>query len=857
MRRKNHLILWMLVLLLVGCAGCGKKELTYQDVEITSEDDSDWKTAEAGDVISLQNGDIRFEFDTATTHFHVENTKKNIQFDSYLSETDAQYSGEVQKRMNSEITIVYYEEQSEAQYMYSDTDSVANGTYRVVYDEHRIRCYYTFGATEENAFIPHVFSEEMMERFAEELKESGGSDGTAMARRLKGFYKLYTKDTATDSIKTQYPEVDDTALYVINDPEDMVDIAEIVSYMNAINYSITDYKEELESEGLTVGDTAQMPGFVVPVEYSVQEDGFSARILTDKTEEFSDDYKLQSVIMLEYLGGTESQEGQFFVPDGSGALIDWNGHHVSEYSQSFYGDDYSIQADEKNQFSENSSLPVYGLMRPFGGLLTIVEEGAENGTLYAKNTDCSATPNHLYTAFKMRHMDVTDIGKNQLIPIYNLFVEEIAKTCPTQRYVLLSSEESNWTWMAQYVRQYMIDNEWMKVNEKVDTPLYLTYLGMYLKDTNVLGVSYDKKVVFSELDKILDDVRYLSDNQIGDAIIRLEGFTSDGIAQKANNRFELSGKLGSIAELKKLNEITNENGGSLFWDADISFVYKNGNGFSKRDDSAQFLNREFVYRGNYDIVTRKYDNNTLARYFVSPNSYLNYANKQLKDMKQDLGFSMNLSYGKMGMYLGGDYSKKDTVDRTTAVRYLEETLNLAKMDVKQMCFDYGNAYVLPYAAALYNAPLKASDFDGESESVPFYEMVLHGSISYAGTPLNLSYNQIESILRTIEYGAAFSYTLITEDSSTIVGTDLETIYYSMNSRDNLNDFMKLWSRYAEFYREVANQTMISHQKVNDGVFCTTYENGYQAYVNYNDTEYAGHGVTVKAQDFTLVMGGEE
>ena len=49
----------------------------------------------------------------------------------------------------------------------------------------------------------------------------------------------------------------------------------------------------------------------------------------------------------------------------------------------------------------------------------------------------------------------------------------------------------------------------------------------------------------------------------------------------------------------------------------------------------------------------------------------------------------------------------------------------------------GNAYALPYADQIVNVPMESSHFNIVDETVPFYQMVIHGSIDYAGSPINL------------------------------------------------------------------------------------------------------------------------
>ena len=850
---KKYFALLSAVLISVSLTGCSKSTAYKTPVRGSSADDASWKTA-GEEVITLENDSIRLVFDSKTTHFTVENKNNGIKFYSYFNEeSSSTYSADTQKRMNSEMTIVYYEEQSSAQYMFSDTDSVTAGHYRVTYNGNSIRVVYTFGEDENDALVPQVVSEKKMDDLLELMQNDSNPDGAAMSRRMMRFYTLYTADEADKGIIKAYPAIKKTPLYILNDDAGESDKEEIREYMALIGYTQANYAADISDLGLNSEQQSNTPGFIIPVEYSLQTDGFTARVLTDRIEEASSDYKLQSLTFLEYFASSENSNGQFFVPDGSGAVIDWSKNHVSTYSQPFYGSDYSIQSDKMTQLSQNSCLPVYGILRPSGAVMTIIEEGSENGTFYAESPDCSAAPNHIYTMFTMRHMDTTDIGADQLIPVYNLFVEKLSSAFPTQRFILLGSDESSWQTMAKVYRSYLSDNNGIRKTDSAENPdIYLTYWGMALKSSNFLGIPYDKKIVLSTLDDISRDIDTLiSDGNIG-AAVRLNGFSRNGLTPKANNRFSLSGKLGNKNELSKLQEKLQNSGGKLYTDGSFQFVYDTGNGFSKKTDSAHYLNRVPVKRESYDPVTRAFNSGKDIPYFLSPKQYFNYASGYLRGIEKTLGKNPAVSFGTLGKYLGGDYTTHTPVSRTDALMTVQAVLENARSAAESMSFDTGNAYVLPYADDIYNIPLNSSRFDAETTAVPFYPMVIHGLVPYCGEAINFSYDRNEQILRSLEYGAVLSYAVIGKDDSELTGTSIGSLYYSMNSDSNLKEFISLWQRIGAFQRKTANQEIAEHISLGENIFCTVYADQSRAYVNYSDKDYNADGITVKAHDFTLI-----
>lgn len=855
MKIKKLLVLLLAIVLVLASVGCGNKsDLAYEPIkQQQSENDESWTEADTTAQIKLENSKVVVNFDAATTHFTVTDLVNNKVYPSYfVNDGSAIYSDADTSRMDSEVTITYYEEQSPAAFMYSTKDSVANGSYKVTYNDQAIRVYYSFGATQESSFMPEVFAEEAYDALLEKLSDSN-EDGPAMARRMGRFYTLYTKDDATSDIKDKYPVVKKKNIYVVNDTNTESDAIEIREYMEACGYGMEDYAKDLEKLGIENSGDVKSAGFTVPVEYRITEDGFTSTVLTDLIKENNDVYRLQTVTMLEYFGASNVNEGKFFIPDGSGAIIDWDAVHVSAFSGYFYGSDVSVFESEETQLANDLNFPVFGISRQSGGVFAIVEKGAEIGKLNAMNVDTSATPNRIYVDFEVRHMDSTDIGADMLIPVYNIFAKTKTTISPSVRYVFMAADKCEYTHMANYYRDYMIKNGQLKANGKNDTLLYLDYLGLITQDTTFLGVPYKEKIVLSTLEKINNSVKTLQDKGVSNITLRLNGLSDAGLETKANNRFELSKKVGEAEQLTALDKTLAASKGTLYLDGDFSFVYTEGNGFKDKSDSCHYLNRVLVNKTYYNRVTRLYSEGTLPRFFVTPNNYLAYADGFISSAKKEVSLEKyNVSYSSAGKYLGGDYTPKVNIDRVAALNYLEQTLDHAQKNTDNMAFDSGNAYVLPYASDVMNVPLNYSGFDAETECVPFYQMVLHGYVDYAGQSINLSYDSNEYLLRSLEYGAIPYFTLITEKNTNITGTAYETVYFSVNDSAHLENIAKIYERVAPYYTAIQGKKLTGHAQLAKDLYCTTYENGSKMYVNYGNSDVTYEGVTVKAEDFTFV-----
>src|SRR5699024_11857689 len=66
---------------------------------------------------------------------------------------------------------------------------------------------------------------------------------------------------------------------------------------------------------------------------------------------------------------------------------------------------------------------------------------------------------------------------------------------------------------------------------------------------------------------------------------------------------------------------------------------------------------------------------------------------------------------------------------------------------------------------LYTFPTRRS-----SDLIPFYQIVYHGLVDYAGQPINLSSSPSEDMLKCLEYGAVPYYRFIYQPSSAMKET---------------------------------------------------------------------------------------
>ena len=142
-------------------------------------------------------------------------------------------------------------------------------------------------------------------------------------------------------------------------------------------------------------------------------------------------------------------------------------------------------------------------------------------------------------------------------------------------------------------------------------------------------------------------------------------------------------------------------------------------------------------------------------YIVKPAKVSSAAQSLLKDFqKQGLN---SICLGRMGEVLTGDYNVNELRDRNE-VKDVYAKVNQLFEDAGFKIANVGaNSYMLGGTSVLFELPNTSSTHYMTDESIPFYQMVVHGLISYSGEAINQSGNPQRSLLNAVEYGAGLFY----------------------------------------------------------------------------------------------------
>ena len=165
-----------------------------------------------------------------------------------------------------------------------------------------------------------------------------------------------------------------------------------------------------------------------------------------------------------------------------------------------------------------------------------------------------------------------------------------------------------------------------------------------------------------------------------------------------------------------------------------------------------------------------------------------------------------------------------------------------------------NAYALPYADFLTEMPEGGSGYALLGESVPFYYLVVNGSIPYAlETAGNLSPDLQKTKLTWIEYGAAPYFLLSGESSEKLTDTAAESLF-STGYADQKDSAAAVLQEWAALRESLKGQRLCGHERTGENLAVCTYSGGARILVNAGDEDARIAGEPVPARSYRVLPG---
>lgn len=421
----------------------------------------------------------------------------------------------------------------------------------------------------------------------------------------------------------------------------------------------------------------------------------------------------------------------------------------------------------------------------------------------------------------------------------------------TIRFIPTFGEKTKITGMAETVRNYLVSQGKLTKleNKGDDIPLYIENFGSIKTQQKVFGFPVSVQTPLTTFEDCITMLEELKAEGINNINVRYKGWYNGGLYATVPNKIKVDKAIGGEKGLEKLAAYTSENGIGLYPDLEFLHVMKVGtfDGFNYKKDAIQTIDERTAVHKTYSALFQGYEDDGIL--IVTPESIARY----IKNSSADYGkFGLSgISVGSLGDELNSDHNKDYPLTRVDAEEIISEQLAGLKESDGSVMIDSGNAYVLGSADHILGLPLDSSKNVYASAAVPFYGMVLHGYVEYAGTAINLDGDFEYSVLKAIESGASpyFILSYRHENTSELKSFTDFSKYYSIRYNIWKDDLFDTYKKLNDALKTVKYDTITEHEILDTRVVKVTYSGGTSFILNYNTKPVTVDGETVPAMDF--------
>lgn len=588
--------------------------------------------------------------------------------------------------------------------------------------------------------------------------------------------------------------------------------------------------------------------FAVPVEYSLCEDGFRARVRCDQIQE-KGIARIYGLSLLPYVFAQPGDgDGFMLVPDGSGALMYFRSNKTTygKYVAPLYGEDALVSKDYSPTVTEDLMLPMIGMQARKGGFLAVAEQGAALGSVNAIPNGVDNTYNSIYFSFSLRNRQTTTIGATDSFYSTVVTVDEqgpIAVGDISVRYVLLDSTPDNGlSRMAQVGRA--LANAGVEENTPHPAPtMYLSVLGGYQTTLSLAGIRLDTVQKVTPVREMQEILQRLTAKGVNDVAVVYHGYDTQQLQGKITDSLHFSSAVGNRRDWEALADQVGE--GRLFLTYDPMLYTKGSGTASIRTDSVADLSLNKCAVTTYKRSTLFPDSEADTRYLLKIPHSIQVVQQVGEQLRSKLP-GVSLLIAQWGNRLYGDYAEKGT-RRQEAQALLGEAVRqlIEKQAVGLSAPQY---YAARWVGTLMDVPAESSRFLVLDEDVPFYQMVMGGKRTLVSRPLNLYGSPSEQLLHVIRCGMVPQFEVAGSGVTFVQGSGLAGFYgASVDRREQ--EMVEAYQLVEPLLERIAGHYITSYRTQQTGVYEIEYDTGVQVLVNMSEQAYVWNGQTVKPHGF--------
>ena len=588
--------------------------------------------------------------------------------------------------------------------------------------------------------------------------------------------------------------------------------------------------------------------FIIPLKCTLERGRLFFEIVAGKIEEYGTS-RLLNIRIAPYFGASgvaEAEDGFVFVPDGSGAVMDFKDDRgwADSYRKMVYGDD-PAHADYRFTLSHTAiHLPVFGMSVGDRGFTGIIEQGAALCFVEAIQPGYQSRFASVGVGFVYRQLDsrrLSDNTGNERLVYYQ--ARYASNVNPRISYTFIQ-DTTGLADMAAVYRNYLIDI--FGLSRTISPPrLTLEMIGATTKEKSFFGFIVDRPAVVTTFDEASDILQLLQNSNVGSIDCMLYYFSKNGTdaSVPSSLKFDraVGGNSGAARLCKQAGDKTR-----LYYQAEFVDISRASFGWWSWNSAATSVLRTNMIEYRFRQSTNTTDYKSPLSFYLAPNRLKSAAEDYANKLK--LADNEGILFSGMGKKVYSDYGKKNPSSREDTAGVYQDAMDAVGQKTGNVSVDGPNAYSFGHAGLIGNVPVKSSNQECLSRSVPFYSIALHGLVDLSGLPLNGVEGSSQGLLELLT-GVAPTYRMTGRNPNILQNTRLDFIFNTYYA-DWLDEAVSDYKRYETVHASLGGQFIIDYEQIGN-LHVATYQDGTVIAVNPMDKDADFKGQTVPAGGYLL------
>ncbi|MBR3763210.1 MAG: hypothetical protein IKK57_01490 [Clostridia bacterium] len=613
-----------------------------------------------------------------------------------------------------------------------------------------------------------------------------------------------------------------------------------------------------ELGGVEVEETL---GFTVALDWTLEGDSVLCTVPVELLEERGGGMIYRIQLNPYFAAAGTDETGYMVVPNGSGSLIRFNNGKQTnaQYSQYVYDMDLVDAEYTKTQNLQSVRLPIFAICREDSTVLAEIEQGETFANIVADVSGRNNGYNNVFAIFTIRgdeKLAMFGAGETADLPIVekNFYEHPMAV-----RYTFLPPEYTGYTGVANYYRETLIARGVLTPKaEGGDIPFYYDVIGGVKETAHTMGVQHLQVTPMTTFEQAGEMAGKLKALGIANQVMNFQGWMNGGYHHDVADRVKVLRQLGGKSDLMALAEAM-----QAYGEIYLDVAFQNVTYISKRYNISAESSR--YYGAGYAVQFGETNPTNLRRTaslgyaenifnLLSPKFLPHYVSgftKAIGSYDESLGISLR----DLGWELHADKKRTGIINREEALDVVVSQLEVLKETGRSLMISGGNLYALSGVKHILGAPLNATEYFIVDETIPLYQMVVHGCIDYTGQPMNTytTDSTRRTLLEMVEYGASLRYTFTWEAATEMKYTGLNK-YYSTTFDSWAEDAAENYAFVNGALSHVSNAFMVNREVITATLVRVDYSNGVSIYINYGSEAAQADGCTVEPMSY-FVKGG--